>query len=188
MKLNNALILSSLLAITSTSAQAWIGEERMTDVKFGLWSHSYTDDKEKDLIETEENTYGIEVQHFFNKPNKKTHWLGLGVGYAKDNYGEDSFNFSGIYKYHWKMPSYIDSIDFNLKLTLINRTYRTINSVSGSVVDYSDERETRLALWPTITVNFTDKLNVDILYVQEDWGANLTDDYGIFSLQAGYRF
>lgn len=188
MKLNKTLISTLLLATFSTSSYAWMGEERITDVKFGLWSHSYTDEKLKDLIETDENTYGIEIQHFINKPNQKTHWLGVGAAYEKDNYGEDSFHLSGLYKYQWKMESLIDSIDFNLKLSLINRTFRTIDSESNGTVEYSEERETRLALYPTATINFTKQFNTDITYIPEDWGANLTDEYGIFSVKVGYRF
>lgn len=188
MQLRNTLIATTLLATLSTSAHAWIGEERITDIKLGVFTHSYTDDKERELLETETNTYGLEIQHFINKPNQKTHWIGIGAGANLDNYNEMAYSVSGLYKYRWEMSSFINSIDFNLKLSLLNRTYREIESVVEGNAVFNEERETRLSLTPFITFNLTEHLNTDITWVPERWGANLTDDFGAFSVQIGYRF
>lgn len=188
MNFKHFILTAILLASSSVNAApSWVGDETITDLKFNIFSKSSTDQNERKYLKTEENTYGFEIQHFVNKPNQKKHWLGVGLGYGEDNYGEDSYQISGIYKYRWVMDKYIDGIDFNVKLSLLNRTYRTVTGVSNGIADYDEERETHLSLWPTVTVNFTKNLNADFFYIPDEWGVNLTDEHQMFYVQVGYR-
>lgn len=179
-----ALLATAILLASTSSAHAswdWVGEDRILDLKVNV--STYYDTKDVVGMPTNDDHYGASVDYLVNKPNSDKHWLGLTGGVQLGQYDEWEYHAGGMYKYRINFDSFLDSIEVNLRMELRNQVYRMKENEA-----YEDERETRIAMYPNLTFNFTEKFNADITYITEDWSANVADDVEFLQIKFGYRF
>lgn len=135
-----------------------------------------------------DQTYGLGFSYLARPSFDKKHWFGLGVDFYDDQFKNPAYQLSGIYKFRLEFDHVIDAIEFNVKAGVVNRYYRSVVNENDDTIFYSEDRETRFALTPSVGVAITKNFTTEVIYMPEDWGENITDGYEMLMVKVGLRF
>ncbi len=176
-----------------SSWESFKNNDSEIDVKFGGWSNHSSDKPGYMEVPLNENHRGFGLEYYKSLSDSNKHWVGLGGWYMKDSFDSDSFQLSVAYKYRLYVDFLIHSIDFNINVGAVNRTYVDreflVDRVNNTetFIGYHFERDTRFTSAPMITVNFTENMHADFTYLPE-FIADANDEYELFFFRLGYKF
>lgn len=170
----------------------FFGTNSSSEIKFGGWSNHFSDNDNYFKAPLNETHRGIGFEYYREIKNYENHFLGTGIWYMNDSFDADSIQLSLAYKYRWNIDYIIDSIDFNLNIGVVNRSFRTFLYEEGSndtiYEGYEDERETQIITAPIITLNFLEHMQFDFTYLPESIAEHFSGHYGLFFCRFGYKF
>lgn len=193
------IALSSLMTTHTfaTENESFFGEKESIEIKFGGWSHHDSSEESNMSVRLNENHLGLGIEYYRNVYDTN-HFLGAGLWYMTDSFDNPSYQASIAYKYKWQINKIIDSIDFNINVGVVNRSYREMkyvrkldwngNVLSREFIGYEESRDTRIATMPFITLNFTEHLHADVTYLPEALSDSIGASYSLFFMRLGYTF
>ncbi len=187
------ITLSMLLAAALVSAPSFSFQNEQSsdlnelDIKFGGWS-THTPSSGLASESFNKNHLGLGVAYYPFASKNSNHKLGGEVWYMKDIFDNPSLSVMASYKYRLDVNYLIDSIDLGFNVGIINDTERTYTTSNGKFVGYSDERVSRIAATPQLTVNVTEAMHVDINYTKHDGCSSLGKDCDSLFFRLGYKF
>lgn len=156
------IVLAGLLSVTSMSAFADYEHFGDVQLKFGGWSKHITASYDNYNYNESHNGIGLEWTFYESKTN--AHNLTAGYFEMDDSFDEESYQAGLIYTYKPQTGKwYFDSIHYNLAAMYMKR-----GIIYRSLPDYDDATikvESLFTPLPYITLNFTDYVNVDLMYV-----------------------
>lgn len=145
--------------------------------KFDIYNGSYN-----------KQMYGIGANYLV-KLNKhsESNWVGVGVEYYNDQFENAAYQLNALYKYRIPFKHVIDGIEFNLKAGLVSRMYTEVRNPIDNVTFVDQNRETRIALTPSVNIAITKNITTEVIYFPEDWGENITDGDEMLMVKVGFR-
>lgn len=193
-------VISSTSAFADTNVQdandSFFNDQSILELKFGGWSKHDSSDELQMQAPLNETHNGFGIEYYKGIRALPNHYLGLGAWYMKDSFDHNAYQVSLGYKYRWNIDYLIDSIDFNMNIGVVNRTFRSFtysavyNSnqfVDWELKDYEDVRKTKLTTMPMITVNVLEHLQADIVWYPK-FVADMNNDYSLVFFRFGYQF
>lgn len=191
-------IIFTFLATFSLNIQAedkdsFFGDKSSIEIKFGGWSHHDSTELGYMDVPLNESHNGLGIEYYREIKDHENHFLGAGLWYMKDSFDTDSIQASVAYKYRINVNYLIDSIDLNLNVGVVNRTYREMMylvSSNGSrrFLGYDEYRATKFIAAPMASINVTEHFQVDFTYLPEFVAETFTGQYELFFFRFGYKF
>lgn len=181
-------IIASLTLLFAANAHAYKSKKSMLNIDTIVYSEFSSKEQQSFDWDLEEQTYGIGVSYLGRPSHSKNHWFGIGAEFYDDQYSNAAYQLNGLYKFRLPVEYIIDGIEFNFKVGLVNRFYREISHPLPNLTIYEEERETRFAATPSVTVAITKNFTTEVIYLPEDWGENITDGYEMWLVKVGLRF
>lgn len=179
----------SLTMFFASNAHAYsMSKKAMFNIDTIVYSNFESDESQSFDWDLEEQTYGVGLSYLGRPTGSKNHWFGIGAEFYDDQYSNPAYQLNGLYKFRVPVKHVIDGIEFNLKVGFINRFYRDISNPLPNLTIYEEERETRFAVTPSVTIAITPNFTTEVIYLPEDWGENITDGYEMLMVKVGLRF
>ena len=185
------LLLSFLPTFSQAEEDSFFKEDSSVELKFGGWSKHNSEELGYMDVPLNENHKGLGIEYYQSISNNNKHWLGVGTWYMKDSFDNNSYQVSAAYKYTIPVDYIIDSIELNINVGIINRTYRemfyTRDQGERIFLGYKENRDTRLIASPIVTLNFLEHLQVDFTYFPAKLAEQFTGSYELFFFRVGYK-
>lgn len=194
-------IMIAFLLVTfniQASEEDFFSDKSSFEFKFGGWSKHSSDRLGYLDVPLNESHNGVGFEYYKAINNHENHFLGSGLWYMKDSFNNDSIQASVAYKYRLKIDYIIDSLDFNLNVGVVNRTYRTMKyerTYQGDSPNYEEEflgydeyRDNKISVTPLVSINMTENIQVDVSYLPEFVAKHFDSQYGLFFFRFGYKF
>ncbi|MGR5448737.1 hypothetical protein ACP3V3_02890 [Vibrio sp. PNB22_3_1] len=170
-KITLALLLSAI-SLPALAEHDYFGDVQL---KFGGWSKHIT--AHYDNYDYNESHFGIGAEWTFYQSKSNAHNFSVGYFKMEDSFNKESHQTGLIYTYKPKTENwYLDAINYNV--TLVHMKRGIIHRSLPNFDDATIKVESFFTALPYITVNFTDYVNVDLMYVRKFNDA--TPDHTLF--------